>query len=178
MEIKSYNIQDWDVDYLVSYLTFMKQNKTKQYIQLCTTLVAERTQSTALLHHFTLILKCIGVFVSGSWSSGLFESLKKDCRNFTTAYLFNQLHLLLRPGNNDCTFVRHVQTHNRFWHIAFCSRVLNKTVGAAFEIVVLQVKLEPLELGTSADLLVGQRVFAVGNPFGLDHSLTTGAHLV
>jgi S1-C subfamily serine protease len=34
--------------------------------------------------------------------------------------------------------------------------------------------LEPLPVGTSADLQVGQKVFAIGNPFGLDHTLTTG----
>jgi len=34
--------------------------------------------------------------------------------------------------------------------------------------------LDPLPIGTSADLLVGQKVFAIGNPFGLDHTLTTG----
>ena len=32
----------------------------------------------------------------------------------------------------------------------------------------------PLALGTSADLKVGQAAFAIGNPFGLDHTLTTG----
>jgi S1-C subfamily serine protease len=35
-------------------------------------------------------------------------------------------------------------------------------------------KLAPLRLGSSADLLVGQRVLAIGNPFGLDQTLTIG----
>lgn len=35
-------------------------------------------------------------------------------------------------------------------------------------------KLRPLPVGSSGDLLVGQKVFAIGNPFGLDHTLTTG----
>ncbi len=47
------------------------------------------------------------------------------------------------------------------------------------DIAVLQVeaprgKLRPILLGTSRDLAVGQRVFAIGNPFGLDRTLTTG----
>ncbi len=35
-------------------------------------------------------------------------------------------------------------------------------------------KLRPLAVGTSRDLEVGQSVLAIGNPFGLDHTLTTG----
>jgi len=34
--------------------------------------------------------------------------------------------------------------------------------------------LQPIPIGTSGDLQVGQRVYAIGNPFGLDHTLTTG----
>lgn len=34
--------------------------------------------------------------------------------------------------------------------------------------------LRPLPIGTSDDLQVGQKVFAIGNPFGLDRTLTTG----
>ena len=32
----------------------------------------------------------------------------------------------------------------------------------------------PIEVGTSSDLKVGASVFAIGNPFGLDHTLTQG----
>ena len=32
----------------------------------------------------------------------------------------------------------------------------------------------PLPIGSSHDLLVGQTMYAIGNPFGLDHSLITG----
>jgi S1-C subfamily serine protease len=34
--------------------------------------------------------------------------------------------------------------------------------------------LRPVPIGTSRDLQVGQKVFAIGNPFGLDQTLTTG----
>ena len=47
------------------------------------------------------------------------------------------------------------------------------------DIAVLRVerpveKLTPVDLGTSEGLLVGQSVLAIGNPFGLDQTLTTG----
>jgi S1-C subfamily serine protease len=35
-------------------------------------------------------------------------------------------------------------------------------------------KLKPIALGESASLQVGQKVYAIGNPFGLDQTLTTG----
>jgi S1-C subfamily serine protease len=47
------------------------------------------------------------------------------------------------------------------------------------DVAVLQIQvppqgLTPLLIGTSAKLEVGQKVFAIGNPFGLDQTLTTG----
>ena len=35
-------------------------------------------------------------------------------------------------------------------------------------------KLVPIKVGTSSRLQVGQKVYAIGNPFGLDYSLTSG----
>lgn len=56
-----------------------------------------------------------------------------------------------------------------------------KVVGADpdHDLAVLQIQaqeksLSPVTIGTSNDLRVGQKVLAIGNPFGLDHTLTTG----
>jgi len=56
-----------------------------------------------------------------------------------------------------------------------------KLVGASpsHDIAVLRVEIgeerpAALPVGTSGDLRVGQKVFAIGNPFGLDWTLTTG----
>ncbi len=45
---------------------------------------------------------------------------------------------------------------------------------AVLRIEAPKEKLPPIALGSSRDLLVGQRVYAIGNPFGLDQTLTTG----
>jgi len=45
---------------------------------------------------------------------------------------------------------------------------------AVLRIQAPRAKLPPITLGASRDLLVGQRVYAIGNPFGLDQTLTTG----
>jgi S1-C subfamily serine protease len=54
-------------------------------------------------------------------------------------------------------------------------------VGASpqHDLAVLQIRVPfnlppPVPIGTSHDLKVGQKVFAIGNPFGLDWTLTTG----
>jgi S1-C subfamily serine protease len=50
---------------------------------------------------------------------------------------------------------------------------------ASNDVAVVQIhipsdKLAPLKLGDSSKLLVGQKILALGNPFGLERTLTTG----
>ena len=45
---------------------------------------------------------------------------------------------------------------------------------AVLKIAAPANKLSAIPLGSSRDLQVGQRVYAIGNPFGLDQTLTTG----
>lgn len=69
-----------------------------------------------------------------------------------------------------------------FWvTLADNTRLEAKPVGVdeTKDLAVLKVdcpaaKLHPIPLGTSFDLEVGQKVFAIGSPFELDQTLTTG----
>lgn len=50
---------------------------------------------------------------------------------------------------------------------------------ADYDLAVVRIgapknRLQPVSIGTSQDLQVGQKVLAIGNPFGLDTTLTTG----
>jgi S1-C subfamily serine protease len=52
-------------------------------------------------------------------------------------------------------------------------------VSPAHDLAVLRIQVPfrrpaPVNIGRSDDLRVGQKVFAIGNPFGFDHTLTTG----
>lgn len=80
----------------------------------------------------------------------------------------------------------HVIEKSSFVTVKFIegTEVVAKVVGADpySDVAVLQVDLpanrksllRPLQKGMSANLRVGQEVFAIGNPFGLDHTLTKG----
>jgi S1-C subfamily serine protease len=59
------------------------------------------------------------------------------------------------------------------WPASLVGQAPDKDV-AVLHVDAPRDKLPPLPLGTSEDLLVGQMVFAIGNPFGLDHTLSTG----
>jgi S1-C subfamily serine protease len=45
---------------------------------------------------------------------------------------------------------------------------------AVLKITAPAMSIRAIPIGSSKDLKVGQKVFAIGNPFGFDHTLTTG----
>jgi 2-alkenal reductase len=52
-------------------------------------------------------------------------------------------------------------------------------VAPTYDLAVLQLEnlrspLQPISIGRSSDLQVGQQTFAIGNPYGLDQTLTSG----
>ena len=59
------------------------------------------------------------------------------------------------------------------WSAALVGVEADKDI-AVLKIEAPRQRLRALPVGSSRDLRVGQKVFAIGNPFGLDQTLTTG----
>ncbi|MDJ0523511.1 MAG: trypsin-like peptidase domain-containing protein [Planctomycetota bacterium] len=63
---------------------------------------------------------------------------------------------------------------NTTWKAVIVGMDPDKDIAVLKLDAVPEGKLRALAVGTSNDLVVGQSVFAIGNPFGLDQTLTTG----
>ena len=59
------------------------------------------------------------------------------------------------------------------WEASLVGYAADKDL-AVLRIKAPKEKLKPLRIGESQNLLVGQSVFAIGNPFGFDQTLSTG----
>ncbi|MEW5308224.1 MAG: hypothetical protein WDW38_000199 [Sanguina aurantia] len=65
-------------------------------------------------------------------------------------------------------------------HATYLAKVVGKDVEKDVAVLKLDISdaaaalLSPVTLGSSSRLLVGQKVYALGNPFGLDQTLTSG----
>lgn len=77
----------------------------------------------------------------------------------------------------------HVVENGNAWTVTLANSKTYKAIyvgsEASKDLAVLKIdapksELKPILIGTAADLQVGQKVFAIGNPFGFDQSLTTG----
>src|SRR5262249_46953980 len=105
------------------------------------------------------------------WSFNLFEVPQGSGSGFiwnTQGHIVTNFHVVYGATSITVTLA------DRTEHKA-------KVVGADpdHDMAVLQIQareksLSPATIGTSHDLRVGQKVLAIGNPFGLDHTLTTG----
>ena len=73
----------------------------------------------------------------------------------------------------DANAVQVTLSDNTMWDGALVGAEPSKDL-AVLRISAPAHALTPSTIGTSKDLRVGQKVFAIGNPFGLDYTLTTG----
>lgn len=73
-------------------------------------------------------------------------------------------------GANAATITLHDQST---WKASLVGAFPDRDL-AVLQIEAPREKLKSIPIGTSRDLVVGQRVYAIGNPFGLDQTLTIG----
>ncbi len=82
-------------------------------------------------------------------------------------YVITNAHVITRATNITVALA-----DNR----TFAARVIG--ADSDFDVAILKLqaseKLPYISLGTSFDLLPGETVIAIGNPFGLSHTVTTG----
>ena len=74
---------------------------------------------------------------------------------------------------SDANSIKVTMADNSVWKAALVGTAPDR------DLAVLQIEapsdlLVPIAVGESKNLQVGQKVFAIGNPFGLDHTMTAG----
>ncbi len=95
----------------------------------------------------------------GTGSGFLWDDLGHIVTNFHVIYKAQEIEVKLKNGKSyDADFVGADPDHDL----------------AVLRINILNLNTSPVMIGNSKDLKVGQKVLAIGNPFGLDSTLTTG----
>jgi S1-C subfamily serine protease len=86
----------------------------------------------------------------------------------TQGHVVTNFHVLQNANAVEVVLADHTS-----WRAKFVGAAAHKDL-AVIRIEADPEGLVPLPIGTSSDLQVGQKVLAIGNPFGLDQTLTTG----
>jgi S1-C subfamily serine protease len=74
---------------------------------------------------------------------------------------------------SDANSVQVTMSDDSVWKAVLVGKAPDKDL-AVIQIEAPANLLHPIPVGESSNLLVGQKVFAIGNPFGLDHTMTSG----
>jgi S1-C subfamily serine protease len=77
------------------------------------------------------------------------------------------------PPRGEAEELQVTLTDGKTYKAVVIGRSLNQDIAVLHVFAPLD-RLKPLPIGSSKDLQVGQEVLAIGNPFGLDHTLTSG----
>lgn len=86
----------------------------------------------------------------------------------TEGHIVTNFHVIKDGGGAEVTL-----SDNSVWRATIVGADPDKDL-AVLKIDAPADVLRPLAIGTSSNLQVGQKVYAIGNPFGLDQTLTTG----
>jgi len=86
----------------------------------------------------------------------------------TDGHVVTNFHVIQNGDRAEVTL-----NDNSVWRATIVGTAPDKDL-AVLKIDAPKEKLTKIAVGTSNNLMVGQKVFAIGNPFGLDQTLTTG----
>lgn len=86
----------------------------------------------------------------------------------TNGYIVTNFHVI-----EKAEAAKVMLTDQSQWDARLVGKAPDKDI-AVLKIEAPPEQLHPIQIGSSANLQVGQKVFAIGNPFGLDQTLTTG----
>ena len=84
-------------------------------------------------------------------------------------YIVTNFHVVARGGN----FVISFHKDKKQYEAKVVGAEPKKDI-AVLKLVKKPSRLHPVSVGTSQSLKVGQKALAIGNPFGLDHTITQG----
>ncbi|KJU85441.1 serine protease, partial [Candidatus Magnetobacterium bavaricum] len=87
----------------------------------------------------------------------------------TDGYVLTNAHVI-----EDATEISITMTDGRKYHARFIGADPDNDIAVIKIISDKPASFKAVELGNSDELQVGQRVYAIGNPFGLNSTLTTG----
>ncbi|MCA9292702.1 MAG: trypsin-like peptidase domain-containing protein [Phycisphaerales bacterium] len=92
----------------------------------------------------------------------------------TDGHIVTNSHVLgIRRGAPPPQTIKVILNDGSSWDAELVGRSPDDDI-AVLKIGAPRETLKPIALGTSSNLRVGQSVYAIGNPFGLDQTLTTG----
>lgn len=105
------------------------------------------------------------------WTRNIYEIPKGTGSGFVwnkSGHIITNYHVIQGADKAQVTMA-----DGTTWDATLVGRAPEKDL-AVLKIEAPSEQLQPIQVGTSEDLRVGQSVLAIGNPFGLDQTLTTG----
>jgi S1-C subfamily serine protease len=105
------------------------------------------------------------------WTSNVMEIPQGSGSGFvwdSKGHIITNFHVI-----QDASRIQVTLADRKTWDAELVGAAPEKDI-AVLKIQAPQKSLKPIPLGSSDNLLVGQSVYAIGNPFGLDQTLTTG----
>ena len=111
------------------------------------------------------------IYKKDYWSRNIYEIPRGSGSGFiwdNQGHIITNYHVIKGADKAEVTLGDHTT-----WNASLIGVSKEKDL-AILKINAPREKLKTISKGTSHNLIVGQFVMAIGNPFGLDHTLTTG----